>query len=125
MLVIFTRTFVELWTPYVAAAVLAAEIANYRLTVEQLVIGAVVALIGGGVALLIAWRTHPAGTRLEKALRSAAEKAIAVLGTLTVTTLADIIALHRVLVPGAIGVVGAFAITWLMNPATDPPPAPA
>lgn len=125
MIQTFTKTFVELFVPYVVVAVAAAETADYRLTVTQLVIGAVIGLAGGLVALFWLVAQGPAGTRLAKAIRSAAEKAAVGLGALVVNEVADIVALPRLLVPVAVGVVGAFAITWLMNAPAASPAKPA
>lgn len=121
MVGIFLRTFGQLFAPYVALAVAAAQIGDYNVTETQLVVGLVMAVAGALIAVLAALTWRPSADRLEKAIRSAVEAIIVLLGGVAVDTIHDVFALPHVLLPGLIGVAGAFVYTYLTN--TDAPPA--
>lgn len=112
---IFWRTFAQLFAPFVLAAVTAAQVADYNVTVTQLLVGAVVALLGAlaAVGAAIQWGSAP--TPAAKAVRSLVEALVAGAATLTVTTVADIIALPKALWPMLLGAVGAAVLTFFQN----------
>jgi hypothetical protein len=112
---IFWRTFAQLFAPFVLVAMGAAQVGDYRLTTEQLVVGAVISVIGGLVAVGAAWRWGAATDAVHKAVRSVVEKLIAGAATLTVTTLADIVSLPRMLWPVIVGAIGAGVLTYFQN----------
>jgi|SRR6185369_11343237 len=120
MLGTFFRTFGQLFAPYVLIAVSAAQVGDYNLTITQVAVGAVMALVGGLLAVLTALKWGTAPDRLQRSIRSAVQSAIVVLGAVAVNSVADIFILPRVLLPGLIGVVGAFVATYLTSEAPAP-----
>ena len=117
----FFRTFGQLFAPFVLTAVAAAQLGDYNLTITQAAVGAVMAAAGGILAVLGAIKWGPSPDRTQAATRSAVQAAITVVGAIAVNSVADIFILPRVLLPGAIGVVGSFVFTYLSYTGTPAP----
>lgn len=123
---VFWRTFAQLFAPYVAAAMVVDWLSDYRIGAVQLAIGFFMAAVGGVIAVLIAMKSGLAQTAIAKAFRSGLEALVTVLGGVVVNELADFVTLPRVLIPGLIGVVLAFGLTYFQNQGALPtPPVPS
>jgi hypothetical protein len=119
---IFWRTFAGLAT----ATLLAAQgydwaSGDYRAKIAQLGFGLLLALIGGLVAAGWAYVKSPAVTVLEKSVRSLVQYLLGAVGAVVINTTADLVTLPKLLVPGIIGAVLAFGLTYFSNQGTVPP----
>ncbi len=109
------RTFAASMVGVLGAVVIAAQASDYKAGLVVLTVGAVTAVI----AAVISFATNAAGytaeTALGKALATFLQFVAAGLGTVTVTTLADIASLGHVLVPILAAAVVAAAQTFAQN----------
>jgi hypothetical protein len=121
------------WRTFAAAAAVALSAAltwdwaatNAKVNAVQLVVllgaGAVAGLLAAGWAFV----RSPAQTALDKAIRSLIETVVAGLGVIALNSVADWVALPKLLVPLVITAVGHFVLTFFQNQGTVPQQPPA
>lgn len=121
---IFWRTFAQLELAVVLAAQgmdWATDSGKWTLNADKLGAMTLGALVGGVIAVLWSWATTPASSAVQKAFRSAAQAAAAVLGGLVFNSFADVASAAAIVVPGVVGIVLAFLVTYFQNQGELPP----
>ena len=120
---LFWRTFAQLATGVLVAALGYDFVSDSRASVSLLGLGLLAALVGAVVAVIHAYAAEPATSALQKALRSGAQAIAGTLVGLAFNAVSDLTADVHVIVGGIAAVVLSFGITFLQNQGAPPAPA--
>jgi hypothetical protein len=112
---IFWRTFAQLATGVLSAALLVDWTTDYKASATVVGLGLLTALIGGVVAAGWAYVKSPADTPLQKAVRSLVQFVVSGVAAISINSVADLVSFPRLAVPIAVGAVLSFALTFLQN----------
>ena len=118
---VFTRTFL-VFAGSVLLVVQTLEWADPTLlgnNILTLGLGLLSAAVGGGFAVLAAYLIHPSGSKFEKAIRAFIEKILSAGLVVTFSSVADLVAFGKLLVPLLIAAAFSFVITFV---SVEPPP---
>jgi hypothetical protein len=120
--VVFALTFAQLMVgPLLAVtAALALVNPNYETIVLTLTLASIGAAIASAAAAFYSLAKGRATTGIQKALRTLFEGVGQTLSAIVISTLGDVVALPRLLVPLLIGVVVAALVTYVQNLAPSP-----
>jgi len=112
---IFWRTFAQLATGVMAAALVVDWTTEWKASATTVGLGLLTALVGGLVAAGHAYVRTPAVSAVQKATRSLVQFVVAGAGVLAFNQVSDVIAVRNLAVPLAIGAVLSFALTFFQN----------
>lgn len=111
------RTFAASMVGVLGTVVVAAQASDWNAGLVTLTVGVVTALVAGLIAGALAWKDVTASTPAGKALATFLQFVAAGLATVTVATVADIVALPHLLVPMLVAAAVAALQTFVQNSA--------
>lgn len=112
---IFWRTFAQLATGVLSAALLVDWTTDYKASATVVGLGLLTAAIGGAVAAGWAFVKSPAETPVQKAVRSLVQFVVSGIAAISINSVADLMSFPKLAVPIAVGAVLSFALTFLQN----------